>query len=100
MLLDEHMSLGGEPGTGWDLREWRRSGLTHLGEQGASLLMLTAKSRHRKAENVRKYFGDGVGRGAPACSRLATADAEHGRVVSRRCTGAWLQLTCAHAAFP
>ena len=30
--------------------------LTHLGESGASLLMLMAKSRHKKAENVRKYF--------------------------------------------
>lgn len=41
---------------GWDLHEWRHSGLTHLGEGGASLLMLMAKSRHKKAENVRKYF--------------------------------------------
>lgn len=35
MLLDEHTALGGEPGTGWDLM---------------------AKSRHKKAENIRKYF--------------------------------------------
>lgn len=27
MLLDEHTALGGEPGTGWDLHEWRHSGL-------------------------------------------------------------------------
>ncbi|MFD7919775.1 helix-turn-helix domain-containing protein [Streptomyces sp. NPDC059740] len=27
--------------------------LTHLGEQGASLLMLMSKSRHKKPENVR-----------------------------------------------
>jgi hypothetical protein len=26
-----------------------------LGEQGASLLMLMAKSRHKKPENVRRY---------------------------------------------
>lgn len=32
------------------------SGLTHLGEAGASLLELMAKSRHRKAENLRRYF--------------------------------------------
>jgi hypothetical protein len=43
-------------GTGWDLHEWRHSGLTHLGEAGASLLMLMAKSRHRKPENVKRYF--------------------------------------------
>jgi hypothetical protein len=35
MLLDEHTALGGESGTGWDLHEWRHSGLTHLGEAGA-----------------------------------------------------------------
>ncbi|MFD4431061.1 hypothetical protein [Nocardia sp. NPDC058497] len=32
------------------------SGLTHLGESGASLPELMAKSRHRKAENLRRYF--------------------------------------------
>lgn len=32
------------------------SALTHLGEQGACLLMLMAKSRHKKPENVRRYF--------------------------------------------
>jgi hypothetical protein len=42
-----------EPGTGWDRHEYRPSGLTHLGKGGASLLMLMAKSRHRKPENVR-----------------------------------------------
>ncbi|WP_223884960.1 hypothetical protein [Nocardia colli] len=44
------------PGTGWDLHELRHSGLTHLGESGASLLELMAKSRHRKAENLRRDF--------------------------------------------
>ncbi|MGW4077480.1 hypothetical protein ACWELB_28960 [Streptomyces asiaticus] len=44
------------PGTGWDLHEWRHSSLTHLGEQGASLLMLMAKSRHKKPTIVRRYF--------------------------------------------
>lgn len=34
----------------------RHSALTRLGEQGASLLMLMAKSRHKKPENVRRYF--------------------------------------------
>lgn len=55
-LLDQHTAVAGAGCTGWDLHEWRHSGLTHLGEQGASLLMLMAKSRHRKAENVRRYF--------------------------------------------
>jgi hypothetical protein len=45
-LLDEHTALRG-PGTGWDLHEYRHSALTHLGEQGASSLMLMTKSRHR-----------------------------------------------------
>jgi integrase len=54
-LLDEATATAG-PGTGWDLHEYRHSALTHLGEQGASLLMLMAKSRHKKPENVRKYF--------------------------------------------
>jgi hypothetical protein len=36
--------------------EFRRSSLIHLGEQGASRLMLMAKSRHKKPENVRRYF--------------------------------------------
>ncbi|WP_405406970.1 tyrosine-type recombinase/integrase [Streptomyces sp. NBC_01104] len=54
-LLDEHTAVRG-PGTGWDLHEYRHSALTHLGEQGASLLMLMAKSRHKKPENVRRYF--------------------------------------------
>lgn len=35
-LLDAHTAVGGVPGTGWDLHDWRHSGLTHLGEAGAS----------------------------------------------------------------
>ncbi|MEU6718045.1 site-specific integrase [Nonomuraea sp. NPDC046802] len=54
-LLDQHTALNG-PGTGWDLHEFRHSALTHLGEAGASLLMLMAKSRHKKPENLRRYF--------------------------------------------
>ncbi|KOG85503.1 hypothetical protein ADK38_36310 [Streptomyces varsoviensis] len=54
-LLDEHTAVRGT-GTGWDLHEYRHSGLTALGVQGASLLMLMAKSRHKKPENVRRYF--------------------------------------------
>lgn len=54
-MLDEYTAARG-PGTGWDLHEYRHSSLTHLGEAGASLLMLMAKSRHKKPENVRRYF--------------------------------------------
>ncbi|MET8653725.1 hypothetical protein [Nocardia aurea] len=54
-LLDAATTLDG-PETGWDLHELRQSGLTHLGESGAGLLELLAKSRHRKAENLRRYF--------------------------------------------
>jgi site-specific recombinase XerD len=46
----------GGPGTGWDPHELRHSALTHLGEGGASLLMLMAKPRHKKTENLRRYF--------------------------------------------
>ncbi|MFD4367621.1 hypothetical protein [Rhodococcus sp. NPDC058521] len=49
-------------GPGWDLHELRHSGLTHLGESGASLLELMAKSRHRKAKNLRRYFNHPRGR--------------------------------------
>ncbi|WP_246350450.1 tyrosine-type recombinase/integrase [Nocardia barduliensis] len=41
-LLDAATATDG-PGTGWDLHELRHSGLTHLGEAGASLLELMAK---------------------------------------------------------
>lgn len=64
----------GERGTGWDLHEWRHSGLTHLGKGGASLLMLMAKSRHKKAENVRKYFHPSPEGIAEVTSLLAPGD--------------------------
>jgi integrase len=54
-LLDAATATDG-PGTGWDLHQLRHSALTHLGESGASLLELMAKSRHRKPENLRRYF--------------------------------------------
>jgi hypothetical protein len=54
-LLDGHTAVRG-PGIGWDLHEYRHFSLTHLEEAGASLLMLMAKSRHKKPENVRRYF--------------------------------------------
>ncbi len=74
MLLDEDTALGGGPGTGWDLVEWRHSGLTHLSEGGASLLMLMAKSRHKKPENVRRYFHPSAEAIAEVTSLLAPSD--------------------------
>ncbi|MFF6866344.1 tyrosine-type recombinase/integrase [Streptomyces ardesiacus] len=72
-LLDEHTAIRG-PGTGWDLHEYRHSALTHLGEQGASLLMLMAKSRHKKPENVRRYFKPSPEAIAELTSLLAPGD--------------------------
>lgn len=72
-LLDEHTALRG-PGTGWDLHEYCHSSLTHLGEQGASLLMLMAKSRHKKPENVRRYFKPSPEAVAELTSLLAPGD--------------------------
>ncbi|MDX3639599.1 hypothetical protein P1P70_09145 [Streptomyces sp. MB09-02B] len=53
----------------------RHSALTHLGEQGASLLMLMAKSRHEKPENVRRYFKPSPEAIAELTSLLAPGDA-------------------------
>ncbi|MFE2186059.1 tyrosine-type recombinase/integrase [Streptomyces sp. NPDC059455] len=73
-LLDAHTAVGGVPGTGWDLHEYRHSGLTHLGEAGASLPMLMAKSRHKKPENVRRYFHPSADAIAEVTSLLAPGD--------------------------
>jgi hypothetical protein len=51
-LLDEHTPYAGPVWAGTCTNT--NSGLTHLGEAGASLLMLMAKSRHKKPENVRR----------------------------------------------
>lgn len=59
---------------GWDLHEYRHSGLEHLGEGGASLPMLMAKSRHKKPENVRKYFHPSAEAIAEVTSLLAPGD--------------------------
>jgi integrase len=72
-LLDAHTALHG-PGTGWDLHEFRHSALTHLGEQGASLRLLMAKSRHKKPENVRRYFKPSPEALAEITSLLAPGD--------------------------
>lgn len=50
------------------------SSLTHLDEQGASLLMLMAKSRHKKPENVRRYFKPSPEAIAELTSLLAPGD--------------------------
>ncbi|MFF4779841.1 hypothetical protein [Streptomyces griseorubiginosus] len=72
-LSDEHTALRG-PGGGWDLYENRHYALTHLGEQGAPLLMLMAKSRHKKPENVRRYFKPSPEAIAELTSLLAPGD--------------------------
>jgi integrase/recombinase XerC len=73
-LLDAHTSLADVPGTGWDQHEYRHSGLTYLGEAGASLPMLMAKSRRKKPENVRKYFHPSAEAIAEVTSLLAPDD--------------------------
>ncbi|WP_399102602.1 hypothetical protein [Streptomyces sp. 11x1] len=72
-LLDAHTAVGGAPGTGWDLHEYRHSALTHLGEAGAGLPML-AKSRHKQPENVRRYFHPSTEAIAQVTSLLAPGD--------------------------
>ncbi|MFI0469674.1 tyrosine-type recombinase/integrase [Saccharopolyspora sp. 5N102] len=72
-LLDAHTALRGS-GTGWDPHEFRHSALTHLGEAGASLLLLMAKSRHKKPENVRRYFKPSDQALAEVTSLLAPGD--------------------------
>ncbi|GAA3086640.1 hypothetical protein GCM10010464_58120 [Pseudonocardia yunnanensis] len=60
---------------------------THLGEQGASLLLML-KSWHKKSESVRRYSNP-LRRSllrSPACWRLATA-ATQGEVSQRQGTG-------------
>ncbi|WP_256260381.1 hypothetical protein OH786_36890 (plasmid) [Streptomyces atratus] len=71
--LDEHTAMRG-PGPGWDLHEYRHASLTRLGEQGAPLLMLMAKSRHKKPENVRRYFKPSPEAIAQLTSLLAPGD--------------------------
>lgn len=72
-LLDQHTAPAG-PGTGWDLHEYRRSSLTHLGEAGASELMLMARSRHKKPENVPRYLHPSAEPIAEVTSLLAPGD--------------------------
>ena len=72
-LLDAHTATGG-PGTGWNPHEFRHSALTFLGETGASLPMLMAKSRHKKPENLRRYFHPSAQAIAELTSALAPGD--------------------------
>lgn len=87
-LLDGH-AAGRGPGTGWDLDEYRHSGLTHRGEAGASLLMLMAKARHKKAENVRLYFKPSPLQAFPGGDRRGhrAARARWQRALSGLCAG-------------
>ncbi|MDQ1041153.1 integrase [Streptomyces sp. V3I8] len=73
-LLDEHTAVRG-PGTGWALHEYRHSALTRFGEQGASLLMLMAKSRRKKPENLHRCFKPSAEAITEVISLLAAGDA-------------------------
>jgi len=53
-------ATAGERGGPWGLHDLRHSALTHLGEAGASLPLLMAKSRHRKLETLRIYVRPGA----------------------------------------
>ncbi|MEY8038020.1 hypothetical protein [Saccharopolyspora cebuensis] len=46
----------------------------HLGEAGASLVLLMAKSRHKKPENLRRYFKPSGQALAEITSLLAPGD--------------------------
>lgn len=55
----------------------RHSGLTHLGEQGVSLLLFMVKSRHKSVSAARKYFKTGAAALAEVTSLLASGDSQH-----------------------
>lgn len=83
-LLDEHTAVRG-PGTGWDLHEYRHSALTRLGEQGASPLMLMARSRHRsrRTSAAASSRPPRQSPSSPACSRPAAACGDDAHCVPR-----------------
>lgn len=58
-LLDRHTCVGGR-GHRLGPPQVRHSGLTHLGEQGVSLLLFMAKSRHKSVSAARKCFKPGT----------------------------------------
>ncbi|WP_443033121.1 hypothetical protein [Streptomyces sp. DH10] len=72
--LDAYTTVGGVPGTGRDLREYRHAALTRLGEARTSLPMLMAKSRHKKSDNTRHYFHPSADAVAEVTSLLAPGD--------------------------
>lgn len=87
------------PGTGWDLHEYRHSVLTHPGEQGASLLMLMAKSRHKKPENVRRDFKPSPEAISELSSLLAPGDARR-RPGCHSCAPPWNRTTARRIPLP
>jgi hypothetical protein len=66
-----------------DLHEYRHSSLTHLGEAGASTLMLRAKSRHKKSAVTSSPHRRRSPRHQPARATLS-----RGRTVSFRAVAA------------
>lgn len=53
-------ATAGERGGPWGLHDLRHSALTHLGEAGAGVPLLQAKSRHRKFESLQPYVRPGA----------------------------------------
>lgn len=49
-----------EASGGWTLHQLRHSSLTHLGEAGASAMLLQAKSRHRDLRTLARYTKPGT----------------------------------------
>ena len=49
-----------EASGGWTLHQLRHSSLTHLGEAGASAMLLQAKSRHRDLRTLSRYTKPGT----------------------------------------
>jgi hypothetical protein len=72
MLLDEHTTRGGAPGTARDRHEWHHTSLTPLGEAGAE--PTHADGPHTKPENTREYFHSSLEAIADVTSLLAPGD--------------------------
>jgi len=49
-----------EASGGWTLHQLRHSSLTHLGEEGASAVLIQAKSRHRDPRTLARYAKPGI----------------------------------------
>ncbi|SDM18074.1 protein of unknown function [Nonomuraea maritima] len=81
-LLLEYLDWKPVPTRGETLKELEQflldRAMEHDSPSLASLLMLTAKSRHKKAENVRRYFKPSPDAIAELASLLAPGDTRRG----------------------